>query len=359
MFFNLYLWPKIQIKSMIPYFSPTILIALSFLSCQNPKIEENADQIIQDSLKKVEEAIRIKAEEESKKPLTAADIILVKDIVFEKYSLEDNYKYNKKDREFQWEKIKEKLAYIENFQRERNNYAVISNYKNKNKEAPLVTQFNRNSYGRIADTLGTERYQSVPLYKNKFDEAPTIYGKDGSLVKIIAEDTTGIFVTKGLTNFEGEWCIPKRYIRVLGDTILFRNVVVVDVTNQNICTIEHQDKEWRIKSMNPATTGKYNPPYAMKTPVGIYLIQEKKPKMFYYKDGTTTIQGYAPWASRFTNGAYIHGVPTADPKAAIIEYSWTLGTTPRSHMCVRNASSHAKFIYNWMVPQATLVVVID
>jgi len=114
-----------------------------------------------------------------------------------------------------------------------------------------------------------------------------------------------------------------------------------------------------VRSMNPATTGKSNPPYAMKTPVGMYLLQEKKSKMFYYKDGTTVIHGYAPWASRFTNGAYIHGVPTADPKAPIIEYSWTLGTVPRSHMCVRNASSHAKFIYDWMKPLNSLVIVID
>lgn len=345
---------------MIRYFCLTYLIFPSFLSCQNPKIENNTIQLNIDSLEKLEEVLRKRAEdEERKRPVNAEDIILVKDIAFDKYTLEDKYEYNQKTREFQWDKIKEKLAFIENFQKERNNYAVISNYKNRNKEAPLVTQFNRNSYGRVADTLGTERYQSVPLYKNEFDDNPIIYGKDGSLVKVIAKDSSEMPLTTGLTNFKGDWHIPKRYIRLLGDTIIFNHVVVVDVTNQNICTIEHQDKEWKVKSMNPATTGKYNPPYAMKTPVGIFLIQEKKAKMFYYRDGTTTIQGYAPWASRFTNGAYIHGVPTADPKASIIEYSWTLGTTPRSHMCVRNASSHAKFIYNWMVPLSTLVVVID
>lgn len=344
---------------MIRYFLITYIIYPLFLSCQNAQIEDNAVQLKLDSLNKVEEALKAKEEEERKRPRTANDIILVKDIVFDKYTLEDQYEYNTKTREFQWDKIKEKLAFIENFQKETNSYAVISNYKNKNKEAPLVAKFKRSSYGRVADTLGTERYQSVPLYKTSLDETPIIYGKDGSLVNILKQDSSNMILTKGLTNFEGEWYIPSRYAKPIGDTVVFNHVIIVDVTNQNICTIERQGKEWKIKSMNPATTGKYNPPYAMKTPVGIYVIQEKKPKMFYYKDGTTTIQGYAPWASRFTNGAYIHGVPTADPKAAIIEYSWSLGTVPRSHMCVRNASSHAKFIYNWITPLSSLVVVID
>jgi len=142
-------------------------------------------------------------------------------------------------------------------------------------------------------------------------------------------------------------------------TASFKHVVVVDVKNQNICALEHVDGGWKIRSMNPATTGKHAPPYAMETPVGIYLLQEQKPKMFYYKDGTTDIAGYAPWASRFTNGAYIHGVPTNSVKAPIIEYSATLGTIPRSHMCVRNASSHAKFVYDWIKPNQSLVIVID
>ena len=81
--------------------------------------------------------------------------------------------------------------------------------------------------------------------------------------------------------------------------------------------------------------------------------------MFYYKDGTTNIEGYAPYASRFTNGAYIHGVPVNNVKGKIIEYSSTLGTTPRSHMCVRNASSHSKYIFGWAKPLKSLVIVID
>ena len=63
--------------------------------------------------------------------------------------------------------------------------------------------------------------------------------------------------------------------------------------------------------------------------------------------------------SRFTNGAYIHGVPVNVPRTEMIEYSWSLGTIPRSHMCVRNATSHSKFIFDNMPAEATLIVVIE
>ena len=77
------------------------------------------------------------------------------------------------------------------------------------------------------------------------------------------------------------------------------------------------------------------------------------------KDGSAATGGYAPYASRFTNGAYIHGVPVNVPRTAMIEYSWSLGTTPRSHMCVRNATSHAKFVFDWAPTERSLVVVIE
>ncbi len=339
-------------------FSPLLIIfvTLIVLSCQRSQPKDaGEDKAKQDSIEKVRKA----EEKERTRPRTAADITLTKELSFEKYTLEDKYEYKDTFRVFQWDKIKERLAYIENFQREHNDYGLIVNYKNKNGEAPTVPNFKRNAYKRVSDTLGTERYQSAPLYKDGETKLPTIYARDGSLVKLLSSDTLKMVKVKGLTNFEGTWDIPKRYVTPIGDTATFKHVVVVDVTNQNICALEHAEKGWVIRSMNPATTGRHAPPYAMETPTGIFVLQEQKAKMFYYGDGTTTIEGFAPWASRFTNGAYIHGVPVNNPKGQIVEYSWSLGTTPRSHMCVRNASSHAKFVYDWIKPFSSLVIVID
>ena len=344
---------------MQKFFFPLFITICFISSCKDTSnkntSQNNASQ--KDSVEKVKEEEK-KAENST--PITASDISLTKEITFEKYTLEDKYKYKDTFRVFQWDKIKEQLAYIENFQKEKVNYGLVSNYKNKHGEAPTVANFKRNVYKRVSDTLGTERYQSVPLYKVGETKTPIIYGRDGSLVKLLTSDTVKMVTIKGLTNFEGEWDIPKRYVKSIGDTATFRHIVVVDVKNQNICALEHKDgHNWIIRSMNPATTGKHNPPYGMETPVGIYLLQEQKSKMFYFGDGTTTIEGFAPWASRFTNGAYIHGVPVNNPKGSIVEYSATLGTTPRSHMCVRNASSHAKFVYDWIKPFQSLVIVID
>lgn len=289
---------------------------------------------------------------------TAADIILKKELLYDKYTLEDSYAYKDTVRVFQWEKIKEKLAFVENFSREKGAYIVLQNYKNKNGESPTVKNYVRNAYTRVSDSLGVERYQSAPLYKIDQTQLPSFYGRDGWLGRLISSDTLDMVRLQGIS-FNGTWDVPKRYIKTISDSISFNFIVFVDVTNQNITTLEHVNNEWLIRSMNPATSGVHQPPYAHETPPGMFVIQEKKVKMFFHKDGTTEIGGYAPYASRFTNGAYIHGVPVNYPQQNNIEYSSSLGTTPRSHMCVRNVSSHAKFIYDRVKPYEILVFIID
>ena len=91
----------------------------------------------------------------------------------------------------------------------------------------------------------------------------------------------------------------------------------------------------------------------------MFVLQEKKVKMVFLKDGSKETGGYAPYASRFTDGAYIHGVQVNAPRKTQIEYSPSLGTTPRSHMCVRNATSHAKFIYDWAPVNETIIFVLE
>ena len=99
-----------------------------------------------------------------RKPLTAADIILAKELLFDKYTLKDEYSYQDTVRSFKWDAIRKCLAFIENLQYDANRWAIFQNYKNVNREAPLVRKYTQNVYRRIADTLGVERYQSVPLY---------------------------------------------------------------------------------------------------------------------------------------------------------------------------------------------------
>ncbi|WP_300699315.1 L,D-transpeptidase [uncultured Bacteroides sp.] len=290
--------------------------------------------------------------------LTADDVTLIKELFYDQHTLEDTYPYKDTVRSFKWDEIRESLAYIENMQADTARWVVLQNYKNQNKEAPLVRKFVRNAYRRVSDTLGVERYQSVPLYLPTDTLVPERYGRDGTVARLRGEE--GSFCRIHPVTFDEEWLVPRRYLKRLADSTAFDHVVFVDRLNQNIATLEHVGKgEWKIRSMNPATTGRHSPPYAQETPLGMYLIQQKKTRMVFLKDGSAETGGYAPYASRFTNGAYIHGVPVNVPRTSMIEYSWSLGTTPRSHMCVRNATSHAKFVFDWAPTERSLVVVIE
>lgn len=288
----------------------------------------------------------------------AADINLTKDLLYDKYTLEDTYPYGDTVRSFKWETIRKCLAFVENMYSDTSRWVVLRNYKNIYSEAPLVRRHIRNEYGRVADTLGVERYQSVPLYLVSDSVIPERYGRDGSLAYL--RGVKGSFFRIVPVTADEEYLVPPRYVRILPDDVVFRYVIFVDRANQNIATLERiAEGEWSIRSMNPATTGVHRPPYAQETPLGMFLLQEKKSRMLFLKDGGSALGGYAPYASRFTNGAYIHGVPVNVPSTKMIEYSWSLGTIPRSHMCVRNATSHAKFVYDTMPADATLIVVIE
>lgn len=290
-------------------------------------------------------------------PPTPIIIVIEKELLYNEHGLTDEYPYKDTVRSFQWDKIRDLLHLLDSIQQGQNNWAILQNYKNKNGEAPLVKQFKRNVYKRITDMQEVERFQSIPLFLPTDTVTGERYGRDGSPVRYIGEE--GSLARVRLLSSDEEWLVPKKYVKVIGDTITFSHTVFVDRHNQNITTLEKVGSKWLVRSMNPITSGLHRPPYAQETPLGIFLIQEKKQKMIYHKDGTTETGGFAPWASRFTTGAYLHGVPVNVPRKAMIEYSPSLGTTPRSHMCVRNATSHAKFIYEWAPKEKTVVFVLE
>lgn len=290
--------------------------------------------------------------------LKVSDVVLTKEFLYDQYTLDDVYPYKDTVRSFKWEVVRKCLAYIENMQQDSVRWVVLQNYRNLNSEAPLVRRYVRNAYRRVADTLGVERYQSVPLYLLSDTLTPERYGRDGTIAYLLGRE--GSFCRILPATFEEEWLVPERYLKSLADTTAFHHVIFVDRRDQNIATLERTGRgAWKIRSMNPATTGRHAPPYAQETPLGMYLVQQKKTRMVFLKDGSTATGGYAPYASRFTNGAYIHGVPVNVPDTLMVEYSWSLGTTPRSHMCVRNATSHSKFVFDWAPVEQALVVVIE
>lgn len=291
------------------------------------------------------------------KKFTRNDIHLTKSLTYDKYTLEDTYPYKDTTRVFQWDKIKELLFLLDSIQLNPENWGILENYKNKNGEAKLTKAFFRDEYKKISDTLNVQRYQSIPLYSISDSITPIIYGRDGSLIKY--KNDSSNFLILEVLNHPGQWMTERKYIRNIEDSIKFNHAIFVDRKNQNISTLEKIDSIWYIRSMNPTTTGLHRPPMQQETPIGMFVLQEKKAKMYYYKDGTTDIGGFAPWANRFTNGAYIHGVPVNVPQKSLIEYSYTLGTTPKSHMCVRSVTSHSKFIFDNFPIHGTIIFVLE
>ena len=285
-------------------------------------------------------------------------IKLEKELTYDQHTLADMYPYGQATREFQWDKIKVSLLQVDALRAKNSStWAVLQNKSNIHGKPANAKDYKTDEYHEVIDRYGVQSNQAIPLYLADDLTMPERYALDGSLVNILGQQ--GDFMIAKTTAFDGEYLIPAKYIHQIAGTPDFAKVVVVDRNNQNISTYEKVGDTWKVRSMNPCTTGAHHPPLQKSTPLGLFVLQAKLPKMSYYVDGTTEIGGYAPWANRFCAGAYIHGVPVNLPATEIIEFSSTLGTIPRSHMCVRNAASHSKFIYDNFSVDETLVFVIE
>lgn len=258
-------------------------------------------------------------------------------------------------RSFQFVEMEEAINLLKN-EVENNTTGFISNYKNRNGLPPAYG-------GKNYDKLGNLRQQSAPAYISREDEEEFVYLADGTIVSILDENDKFYRITT--SSFEGEYWVPKKYVSFRNSLEELTKVVVVDRSNQNQGAFEYMDGQWHLVSYTLATTGA-NEQYKFETPLGYYMAIETKPQFLYLDDITGEIAGYAPFATRFTGGAYIHGIPVdfkmengkrIDPGHK--EYLFTLGTVPRSHKCVRNYTSHAEFIYNWIEIGKSAVVVIE
>ncbi|MEG0796189.1 MAG: L,D-transpeptidase [Odoribacter sp.] len=279
-----------------------------------------------------------------------------KELLYNRHTLGDTYNYGKGERCFQWKRISNIIDSLQIFEGGGREFGALSNYKNRKGLAPLVMERQLDKYGAIQDIYGVKRDQSVPFYHWDNLAIPKRYGRDGSLVLILKDTANYLLVTPA--SFGGKWLVPSGYVDRL-NVEDFKKLIFVDRTNQNSATMEQGDTSWLVRSMNPISTGLQRPPYKRETPAGVFVVRGKLEAMPFLRDGTIEAGGFAPWASRFCGGAYLHGVPVNYPDSVVLEYSGTLGTTPRSHMCVRNATSHAKFIYDWAPIGKALVVVFD
>lgn len=63
------------------------------------------------------------------KDIKPEDIRLDKELLYDKHTLKDTYPYKDTTRHFQWEKIKERLALLENIRKKPAQWCILQNYK--------------------------------------------------------------------------------------------------------------------------------------------------------------------------------------------------------------------------------------
>lgn len=103
------------INNMNGIASGIIIASCVFYSCTSrtgeisPVHEQQTDSLSQDTI------VQPEVKPVNKK-LTAEQIEISKDLLYDQYTLEDTYPYKDTTRQFQWDKIKERLALLENIQ---------------------------------------------------------------------------------------------------------------------------------------------------------------------------------------------------------------------------------------------------
>ncbi|MDD2190370.1 MAG: L,D-transpeptidase family protein [Eubacteriales bacterium] len=259
-------------------------------------------------------------------------------------------------RVFQFDKMHEAILKAEKSSNE-GPLTYINNYHNVKGYAPRYHE------GEL-DKKGNRRSQSAPGYFDISNLSEFDYIGDGTLVRVLSTGPqyTGVSLVKD----ENVYLVPNKYVADQAPITTINKAIVIDRINQNEAVFEKIGQEWKVISYTLATTGKVGK-YHQLTPLGYFYAIEKRERFYYYEDGTARIQGYAPYVIRFAGGAYVHGVPIdykydaegnrIDPGK--VEYSRSIGTVPLSHKCVRNYTSHAKFLYDLYAPGEVIVIVIE
>lgn len=130
------------INNMNGIASGLIIASCVFYSCTSrtgeisPVHEQQTDSLSQDTI------VQPEVKPVNKK-LTAEQIEISKDLLYDQYTLEDTYPYKDTTRQFQWDKIKERLALLENIQLQPSTWAILQNYKKQKWRSTTCEKFQK------------------------------------------------------------------------------------------------------------------------------------------------------------------------------------------------------------------------
>ncbi len=92
----------------------------------------------------------------------------------------------------------------------------------------------------LEDEYNVPRYQAAPAYREAdWDASNMRYMQDGILLAILEE--TESFYKVNAYDYEGEYYVPKRYVTRRNAIEDLKQVIVVDIANQNQGTFEYRD----------------------------------------------------------------------------------------------------------------------
>lgn len=263
-------------------------------------------------------------------------------------------------RAFRKDRAAQEIAFVEEFVD--TPFTVrISNYRNANGMPPALAS------GTKFDQYENRREAAAPCYEQPDNSVPPVrYAPDGLLG--IKYEEFGGYTRVFFPSFDNYYWIPDKYVATSSAVFDLTQAIVVDRKFQNIMMYEKNAAgNWEIIGMNYATTGKQGGT-SLRTPLGHFTAIERKQFFYFDNEGDGVVDGYALWSIRFSAGGYTHGVPASskqDPETGKVhvggsaEGQSTLGTTPLSHMCVRNYTSFAKFMYDRVQIGHCSVIVFD
>ena len=248
-------------------------------------------------------------------------------------------------RTFRFQKAIDKINYLEKF--------IITQEKLGREVASTssyVPNPNNVNFKRAKDKYGTSLDQSV--IGKDINTGEEIYIPDRSVLGIIKKGPHKSIVKVASIKEELEIDNSKisRKPSVVPD---FKKVIAIDVTNQNMIVFEKKADVWEVISYVYSKTG-IESQLGFETPKGFFISPMAKYVMPFNGEGGEQ-QGYARFAIRFSGGGYLHGTPFNFSESINKEFfmkqkEQTLGTFTGTRKCIRTTEKHAKFLFNWMVP---------
>ena len=265
-------------------------------------------------------------------------------------------------RGFYWTKIGDKInlinSFIENANMQKKDLYTISAY------VPLS-----NNYYTPVDKFGNRASQSIKGYINSNLEGEYINLPDQTLFKKLSE--TKDYIELETPFYGGSYFIKnkEKSFKKIDLKEKVNRYVSIDTQSQSEVALERNKEtdQYEVITYSLVTTGKDNGYSSYDTPHGVFMVAHTRTYMMFTRNLRETetltsipkglragrnqvVFGEAPYAIRFSGGAYLHGIP--GPIGANSESKWhtaaKIGTYKESHKCVRHYDDQIKFLFDWL-----------